>query len=248
MPFSSYPFRFLRFFSQRLDRTGIIEAVNGISKGAYTRDHYKLKIAPHKEGDLAEIIADDLLEDKESPVAPVLQITLKKLWEDSKAVCKDEQDWKEFSVEMYQKLKKEGTTMGEFFEQQMEKLGQKYGIDHEFILSGLVYDILQLHTTEMGTAASVRMWDLIHRYELKESDMRKLVQDLCDLSLLVQISSSPKSHAQPDKAHITLLAHDTLAPVVIRACNDSDLPGQRAARILASKNAQCDLCIETSFF
>ena len=222
-------------FLQRLDRAGIVEAVNGISQNAYTKEHYKLSITPHKGIDLAGMIADDLLEDKASPVAPVLQITLKKLWEQAKANRKDEQEWKQFSVDMYQRLKKEGTTMSEFFDQQMEKLASKYGGANEWIRSGLVQDILQLHTTDIGTAGSVRLWDMLNRYSIKAASLRKLIQELQDLSLLVQIGSSPQDQLEADKAYLTLLAHDTLAPVVIRAFNDSDLPGQRAARILTSK-------------
>ncbi|HQY94870.1 CHAT domain-containing protein, partial [Caldilinea sp.] len=69
-----------KVFLQRLDRRGIIEAVTGPAHGAHMQRHFGLTVA---EGLVGEI-ADNLLADPSSAVAPTLQILLSKLWDQAK--------------------------------------------------------------------------------------------------------------------------------------------------------------------
>ena len=65
-----------KVFLEPLDRRGIIEVVRGPARSARLRERYGLTV----EDGLAEIIADDLLEDRGSAIAPTLQILLTKMW------------------------------------------------------------------------------------------------------------------------------------------------------------------------
>ena len=67
-------------YLQPLDRDDIIEVVTGLTSTQQLKDKYCLEV----EDPLPVIIADDLLDDKGSPVAPTLQIILTKMWHTSK--------------------------------------------------------------------------------------------------------------------------------------------------------------------
>lgn len=204
-------------FLQPLDRRDIMEVVTGLTQTSELIQCYNLKV----DEELPVIIADDLLADKNSPVAPVLQILLTKMWNSSK---KDEvSPSREFTVEQYQALKRQGIAMKDFFEQQMEKLKNW---KQEVVDSGLALDILKYHTTKLGTACSRGIEELRHTYGDMSDILEELIKKLKHFYLLTD--------AQQGKAD-TSLAHDTLAPVVIYEYSDSNRPAQRASRILAAK-------------
>lgn len=132
-------------YLEPLNRRDIMEVVTGLTQTHELKQRYNVKV----DEELPVIIADDLLEDKNSPVASVLQILLTKMWNQSK---KDEfSPLREFTVEQYQALKREGIAMKDFFDQQMEKLRNW---NREVVDSGLALDLLKYHTTELGTACS----------------------------------------------------------------------------------------------
>jgi WD40 repeat protein len=206
-------------YLQPLNRDNIIEVVTGLTTTQRLKDKYCLEV----EEPLPVIIADDLLEDKGSPVAPTLQIILTKMWQASKT---DKfSPHRRFSIEQYQELRKQGLLMEDFFKQQMEKMGiwKKEVID-----SGLALDILRFHTTSLGTACSREIEKIRQMYSHRSDIIDALVGKLKDIYLLTD------SH-DAQNGDETRLVHDTLAPIVIKEYNDSDKPGQRAARILASK-------------
>lgn len=227
---------FTEHYLKPLDRKGIIEAIEGINKDKHseTKKKYRLEI----DENLPEIIADDLLEDSESPIATVLQVILHKLWitADGPAAMQDlGKGSVKFKIEEYQALKKEGTTMGDFFQQQMKQLEQKDELK-ALVQSGLVLDLLKAHTTDMGTAKSNTHADLLERYTLREQRLDNLLKALEQLSLLYKIGT-----------RTTRLTHDTLAPVVTREYNFSDAPAQRAARILKNKMAEMGFRLDPSY-
>jgi WD40 repeat protein len=205
-------------FLQPLNRRDIMEVVTGLTRTQRLKDRYNLNV----EDQLPIVIADDLLADRASPVAPTLQIVLTKMWDNSK---KDEfSPVREFTLDRYRELRREGLLMEDFFQQQMEKLRNwKQGV----VDSGLALDLLKFHTTGLGTARS-RNIDEIERMYRHYGDMSvELVKKLKELYLLTDTSHSKDE---------TSLAHDTLSPVIIKEYNESDKPGQRAARILAAKS------------
>jgi hypothetical protein len=211
---------FSEVYLKHLDREGIIEAIEGITKQTYTRDKYRLSIPVSPEGNVAEIIADDLLEDKDSPIAPMLQIVLTKLWN---IAVKENPDQPTFTLTNYQEIKKAGVAMSEFFEQQMAQLRNWQS---DIVDSGLVLDVLYSHTTNQGTSGTQTLEVLRENYQHRQENIDKLIQKCKELYLLTEYHGEKAT---------TSLAHDTLAPVVIHHFNESDTPGQRATRILNNK-------------
>ncbi|NIM13998.1 MAG: hypothetical protein GTO45_18285, partial [Candidatus Aminicenantes bacterium] len=208
-----------RLFLQPLDRQGIVEVVTGLTKTKRLREKYNLKIS--QEDQLPMIIATELLKDKNSPVAPTLQIILTRMWDTSE---KNEfSTVHEFSLDQYQALRKEGLLMEDFFKRQMKKLGNW---NREVIESGLALDVLKFHTTELGTACTRDIQEIRRTYPHREDIIADLVKQLEHLYLLTDTRYSKNE---------TSLAHDTLAPIVIKEYNDSDEPGPRAFRILTTK-------------
>lgn len=194
-----------------LARKDIMEVVGGLSSTEHLRRKYRLEV----DELLPTIIADDLLVDSHSSIAPVLQILLTKMWDLTEA-----EEKRHFSVENYNRLLKEGILLDDFFEQQTQKIRQLHP-DAES--SGLIIDLLNHHTTDFSTARSRGLEELRKRYLHREDILETILQELKQLYLLTDIGGK------------TTLAHDTLAPLVQKEFKESDRPGQRATRILESK-------------
>jgi WD40 repeat protein len=212
-------------FLQPLDRDGIVEVVTGLTRTPRLTRQYNLEI----EETLPVIIADDLTEDPYSPVAPTLQIILTKMWETPKPDPYSTRRF--FRVHRYQELRKTGLLMEDFFKEQMEAL---HRWNPESVDSGLVLDLLEFHTTPLGTACSRSIHEIRHNYSHSDNIIDSLVGKLKSLYLLTDTyAAGPVKDQTHNKK--TSLAHDTLAPIVIDQYNRSPFPGQRAARILAAK-------------
>ena len=204
-------------FVERLDRAGIVEAVKGLTSNPDLRQQYKLTI----EDNLPEIIADDLLEDKASAIAPILQILLTKMWEKSM----EESGTPRFAVHDYQHEKKAGNLLSHFLE---EKLHELESWNKEAVNSGLVLDLLVFHTTDMGTAKQQEIKDVVNRYKNKQELVNAMIQKVKDVYLITDFRKDKKTPA-------LTLAHDALALLVKDKYEKSDLPGPKAFRILRNK-------------
>ncbi|MGH7495086.1 MAG: CHAT domain-containing protein [bacterium] len=209
---------FAETFLPPLGWQGIIEAMEGVTTHPSTRDQYHLEVERNKGSNLPEMIADDLLESDDSPIAPMLQILLTEIW---KPAAKDNAKAPRLTVRQYQELKQTGASMNEFFQQQM---AQVLEWQKNVVESGLALDLLYRHTTPAGTAASLSREQLHEIYGDREDLIDSLIAKCQDLYLLTDIQ--PRG---------TSLAHHLLAPVVIKECSNSVKPGQQAARILNSK-------------
>ena len=205
-----------KIFLDRLDRSGIVEVVKGLTSTTALQQKYRLTI----EEDLPVVIADDLLVDRDSPISPVLQIIMTRLWKEDEA-----KEQRHFSVQDYNGLRKEGVLLDDFFRQQMQAL-EDWEKEHQtnVVSSGLALDILKFHTTQLTTATSRDLVELKTLYSNRKDILEPLLQKMSDLYLLANIDNQK-----------SILAHDTLAPIVRQQLNDSDKPGQRALRILQSK-------------
>ena len=209
--FKTYSIPRERVFLKHLSRKDIVEVIQGLGSNERLQKQYKLQI----DANLPVIIADDLLEDRDSSIAPVLQILLTKMWQ---RVEKDETPV--FSIDLYQKLKGEGILMNDFFDQQIEKI-REWNANIE--TSGLALSVLSLHTTPIGTSKTVSQEDLLKRYSHVKEELPPLLLKFKELYLLT------------DAPNATSLGHDTLAPLIAREFQRSDRRGQRAARIIISK-------------
>ena len=190
---------------------------------ARLRDRYGLTVA----ADLPGLIADDLLADRESPVAPMLQILLTGMWEAAKA---RDYDHPAFDQGLYDAYRAKGLRLDDFLTRQMAALAGK---QEGTVKSGLALDLLAYHTTPLGTAEQRTIDDLEQTYRHQAAALPGLVQECRDLYLLVDPSQN-----QPDQPAASRLTHDTLAPHVRKRFDESDAPGQRARRILESR--ACD--------
>lgn len=200
----------------RLDKKGIMEVVNGLNASIALRNKYNTGIDP----ELPILIADDLLEDKHSPIAPVLQIILTKLWQKQKG-----ETLKKFRQEDYQQLKRDGILLQDFFDQQMAAIRTwEQEIQTQVESSGLALDILNFHVTALVTADTRELDNLRRLYDHRAEVLDRLLHKFQSLYLLTGLNERQ-----------TRLAHDTLAPIVQHRMRVSDYPGQRALRILESK-------------
>ncbi|MEM7533886.1 MAG: CHAT domain-containing protein [Chloroflexota bacterium] len=209
-----------KLFLSRLNRADIIEAVTGVVRSTRLQTHYRLTIEPG----LAEIIADDMLEDPDSPIAPTLQILLTKMWAEAERINLDQPH---FDIALYQSLKREGLLLRDFLNQQLDTLHQWCA---EIVDSGLVLDVLAAHTTPQGTVDYHTEAELLEMYRHLERDIPPLVQKCEELYLLF----NPVKQ-QADQPKSSRLVHDALAPLTRQQYDESDRPGQRARRILDSR-------------
>jgi len=208
-------------YLESLDRRGIVEAIEGPASTDRLRAQYQLEI----EGGLAEMIADDLLEDREAPVAPTLSILLTKMWDQA---FRENRKAPKFTIDRYLDLKREGLLLDDFLEKELAGL-RKW--NPEVVDSGLALDVLAFHTTALGTAERRTRAELDATYSHRADVMEGLLQQSKDRYLLVDGAQEQDG----TETEVTRLAHDTLAPLVRQRFKDSDKPGQRAERILENR-------------
>ena len=204
-----------KVFLKQLSKKDIVEVVHGLGRNDRLKKLYRLSVEPG----LGELIADDLLVDKDSPIAPVLQILLTKMWLNVEA---DENRY--FTIADYHELQKGGILMENFLEEQLEKCRQWRP---DIVNSGLALDLLNYHTTSLGTAETHKLSDIRARYAHREDVLEALVSKLKELYLLTDAGTE-----------MTGLAHDTLAPLVKQMIRNSDQPGHRALRIIQQKTPE----------
>lgn len=207
-------------FLERLGRQGIAEVVAGPQATPRLANHYQLSVASALPG----LIADDLLADRESPVAPMLAILLADMWDTAKARCYEHPT---FDDDLYHEFRSRGLSLDDFLGRQLATL---HGKLPEAVDSGLALDLLARHTTPLGTAEQLTLADLVQTYQHRQDVLPDLLQECRDLYLLVDASRN-----QPDQPAASRLMHDTLAPHVRKRFDESDAPGQRARRILESR-------------
>lgn len=243
-----------RFFVDRLDRRSIIDAVIGVAKEPRLRARYNLSV----DEALPTLLADDLLEDPQGAVAPILQVLLARMWKECGST---ESGQPRFSTELYLSLKKQGLALDDFIDERLARLTEW---NARVVRSGLVLDILAFHTTSTGwaeqrTDAELReayistveeegLWKRLrlivrglrflepiasHRRWKDRREKREivpqLIQRLVDLQLLV--AGGDSANAAP-AVRSTRLAHDVLAPLIRRRFELSAAVGQRARRIV----------------
>lgn len=205
---------------QQLSARGVIEAIEEPMRVPELQAKYRLTI----EKALPHLVADDLLADRESAVAPTLQILLTKMWERAKDNCYDQPT---FNLDLYDEIRKQGLGLQAVLDQQLTTLHKQQTASVD---SGLALDLLAFHTTPQGYAAEHSQDELCQVYSHQQAALEPLVRGCKELYLLVD----PKEN-QPKQAPSSRLAHDTLAPLVRLRFDQSDKPGQRARRILENR-------------
>ncbi|MEL7499142.1 MAG: CHAT domain-containing protein [Planctomycetota bacterium] len=205
-----------RTFLEPLDRDSIVEVVNGPTQSQRACNQYNLTV----EAGLAELIADDLSRDTTSSIGPTLQILLGKMWDAATLDGKQPR----FDRELYQKMK---TDLGEFLRQQLRQFNNHAELKSAET-TGLLIDLLEYHTTSIGSANQHPIADLQERYCHVPTPIESIIQRCEELYLL---TTSTDDQGQ----RVSRLTHDTLAPLVRELHENSHHPGQRARRILDNR-------------
>jgi WD40 repeat protein len=223
-------------FLERLGKDGVIDAVTGPASSRRLREHYRLHVQDAPA--LAVEVADDLLVDPDSPVAPTLQVLLTNMWEEARARGNGEV---RFDAELYRALRDRGLALARFLDQQLARLPERLTADGEAaaaeaapaVAAGLAIDLLASHTTDLGTARA-RTWEetATEFRHHPPARLEAVVRACVNVSLLADAGLRGTG---PDARPTRTLAHDTLAPLVRRLAGRSDLPGQRARRILEGR-------------
>ncbi len=211
-------------FLRRMDGRGVVEAVLGPTSTPRLQQKYGLQV----EAGLAEEIARDLVKDAEAAVAPTLQILLSKLWAEAKQINRTQPH---YDRALYDRLRGEGYLLKDFLDQQLKELHAEHAAA---VTSGLALDLLAFHTSEHGAAERTRQ-TLHDTYQHVQATVDGLLQSFQRRYLLVDLAPDQENPARP-----TRLAHDTLAPLVRARFDESDLPGQRARRILENRASEWD--------
>lgn len=216
---------YVRQYVAALDRTGILQTMVGLRRTARLRDHFKVDIPK----DLPGHVADELLRDQESSVAPMLQILLTRMWEKAKKAARA--DRVVFSVELFDELRKKELRLEDFVQRQIEALPAEH---RPHVQSGLLWDLLEAHTTPLGTSQALSRHDLEQRYSHVRDAAAALADELTRRFLLGGWED-PSSEAEAPKRRGTRLMHDTLGPVVRKGFAASDAPGQIARTLLEAR-------------
>jgi hypothetical protein len=223
-------------YLEPLDRRGVIEAVRGPGT-LFAQDGRKVErpvlserlsteYGLQVEEELPDLIADDLLSDPGSPVAPTLQILLSKMWDQAR---KQYRAHPRFDRALYEQMKREGILLSDFLDQQFDRLR---AWRPEAVDSGLALDLLTFYTTPLGTSRQQDVADLFQAYgHIDSRELSQLLQQCKDRYLLVD-PAGPDGDRELSENR---LAHDTLAPLVRERFDKSNDPGQRARRIVENR-------------
>jgi WD40 repeat protein len=131
-------------------------------------------------------------------------------------------------------------------------LDQVLIFDDPALKKGLELDLLFEHTSGLGASQRRTLADLKknYRHKIPDTDLDRLLARNKELHLLADVSEDPggkipsaSNSSEPNATEeaATVLAHDTLAPVVRREFELSHNPGQSARRILEDRARGWDL-------
>ena len=210
IPFSTAPI-------DRLDSEGIIEAVEGVTKNDSLQSHFRLSIT---DTELPAMIADDLEDDRQGAIAPVLQILLYRMWTEVR------EQKRQFTTELYRDLKTEGLLLDDFLTEQLSKIEEK---NSDLVRSGLALNVLNDFTTVFGTSEQHTIDHLLSRYGHQKDRVTQLCHELEKRYLLNLLPAQ-----QGNAGAVYRLSHDILAPVVRRRYEMSDSAGKKAIQLLAN--------------
>jgi WD40 repeat protein len=209
----------------QLTRGGVLEAITGPTRVPQRRMPVRLEV----ERDLDVQIADDLLANRASHVAPLLQILLAEMWTEAPR----RGDVVRFDVALYDTVRAKAKQLDAFLTEQLEALRAWHAPAVE---SGLALDYLRFHTTPKGTADERTVAETRESYPTASSPSPGLRAMCARLFLLVERSTDDADAAHVDRP--ARLAHDTLAPLVRERFDRSEAPGPRARRILEGRVAE----------
>ena len=193
-----------------LDYGGIIEAIEGPTRDPELRGHYELTVEPG----LANRIAVELEHDAGAALAPTLQVLLTKMW--TAAGGKGAA----FTSSLYNRP----ILLNEVLDEGLKSLKDWRP---DVVESGFALDLLEYHTTPLGTSETRTRDELAARYPGRVDVLDECLR-LCEASYLLIPAETGSSAAKR-------LGHDTLAPMVREHFQLSAADGQRHRRLLENR-------------
>ncbi len=225
-----YRLGYYEYFLRPLDKAAIIEAIESPARLPRLYDKYQLTIHNPADGRLAEQIADDLLRDAGSSIAPTLQIILYQLWQQVKNRSPDQRIWDQA---LY--LQQEVKGLEDHLQRQLADIASLH--HHEFgawgkaaYVSGLLLDVLYAHTSKPHHTAAPLTREQYDQLYPHIPYRHALLKALTDHHLLIDPQQDDSSNERGK--HQTRMAHDTLAQLVGLLYINSEQPGPRAREIL----------------
>jgi len=155
-----------------LDRAGIIEAIEGPIRDPNLQRYYGLTV----ERGLAENIAVELERDAGSALAPTLQVLLTKLWEAAGGKGAS------FTHALFDRLKDQGFLLKDVLDAGLKSLKEWRT---EVVDSGFALDLLEYHTTPLGTAETHTRAQLVERYPHRTDVLDQCLR-ICEKSYLTE--------------------------------------------------------------
>ncbi|MGV6851176.1 MAG: nSTAND1 domain-containing NTPase, partial [bacterium] len=225
---SEYGIGITDVFLKPLGRAAIVEVVESLTRTNRLQAKYHLRIDDPEEQSFANLVANELLADKSSNIAPTLQIMLTRFW--ARVENQQERVW---DKTLFQQEQREGSLLEDFLQSQLKGIAencrdQEHGDwGRQAYESGLLLDVLYQHTSERGTANTISAGDYDRLYS-HIPYRQELLRALRNRYLLIE----PQTNERGASSKETRLAHDTLAKLVRVKFDESDLPGQQVYRIL----------------
>ncbi|MGV6832420.1 MAG: nSTAND1 domain-containing NTPase, partial [bacterium] len=197
-----------------LSKKNIIETIESVSKEKNLKEKYNISI----ESNLPDIISNDLLEDEESNIAPMLQIILLRLWRKKSL---ENNIW---LIKDYFCVKKNDLLLSTYIDEEINKISnESWG--HGAVESGLVLSILHSHVTEQGTSKRLFHSEFNKLYSHVENRER-IINHLERSHLLIE--QLPNNIEE----RITRTSHDSISREISIKYYNSIKPGQIASRLI----------------
>jgi hypothetical protein len=217
-----YDINYRDLFLDILNRKEIIEIIESISVVNYLIKRYRLIIINNHEL-LSKKISSDLLEDKESSIAPILQVILSRLWE----AVKNNRE-KKWDDKLYIKYKKKGLLLSDYLKIQLDQIENNNTWGKEASNNGLILDVLSRHMTDRGTSKNLGRSDCSRLYP-HISYIHHIRKELRNKYLLIEPQTEGNINGD------MRISHDTLAILVKNIYDHSYFYGPRSFRILEYK-------------
>jgi len=213
---------YLWYSLRTLREEGVRRAINGVFKSSALKAQFEG--LEEIEDALEEALVKDIMSDKSSNIAPLLQYQLRTIW-DKAAARRNEHGAIHLTLSHYERA----SSLEDFLvKYKLKKIAQQFP---EFAAAGLIHDILFYYTTPNLTAASRTQFSYFYRYRhllLRDRPLLSAIQQaMIDEYLLIY---------NPDTRRCRL-AHDSLSPIIRAQYASSEAPAQRAQRIVEAKGS-----------
>lgn len=215
---------YLKIYLEALQTKGVLEAIQGITLNQDAKAYYELEFA---DGQVPALIAQSVYVDEDSHVAPLLQMILVKMWD---RVASNSP--RVFDKTLLARVKTD--SLLDLITGQIAAIG---AVIPEKVQSGLVLDILHTFTTTRATAGTKTPAALKSQY--RHIEINDVLSELKNKYLLTDNDIGAGNSLR--------LAHDALAPLIRELHALSALPGQKASRLLDSKQQEINSGGQTEF-